>query len=390
MLSERSLYKMRMKPEDFVVEELINLKKSDSGSFSLYRLVKKELDTYEALKIISRKAGVPLKAIGYSGLKDKHSIAVQHITVPKKYRLSLKERNIKLEYLFNVDRKLTLGSHTGNRFTITLRRMKKQTFENLLNNLDFLRAVPVPNYFDSQRFGSLRGSRRFIVEEIARGRYEEALKIYLTSRYRKEKGYIKEIKDKIKVNWGSWSELKQSLKLMKRYENFLDIVSYLEKREDYFGGLKLIRRHLMKIFSSAYQSYMWNEALKRILVENLGTGALKEVEYLAGSLYFIKKGYYENFFEEFEGRKLRLPHRENPEPIYQEFLAGRGLKMEDFDILEEFGAAFQKKDRDMFFRAENIRVENKGKEGKGYFLTLSFSLPKGSYATAFLKALAAA
>ncbi len=385
MISERKLYKLRMEPEDFIVEEILNFSEDPDGKYYLYLLEKRKLSTYEVLKLISSLADIPLRSIGYSGMKDKHALCYQYITLPKK--VELEEKNFKLSYICTVKKRLKLGEHIGNKFTITLRKMKPRIFKSFPSGVEYVSREGLPNYYDSQRFGSMRGSKKFIVEEIARGRYEEALRIYLTSKYRKQKSYIKQIKDIIQINWGNWKEIREKLEKMPKYENFLEIIKYLEGGGDYFGALKLIRQQLMKLFSSSYQSFLWNEAVKRMLVEKLGEKRLVEVEYLAGSLYFPARGISTSEFRELE---LDLPNRHNLEDIYVDMLKSRGFEIEDFDILYEFNAGFHSSRRKVFIFPQDMEVLKSGRDDRGNYITVSFFLPRGSYATTVLKAITSA
>ncbi len=393
MISEKKFYKLRTSPSDFIVEEIINLKPCKKGKYTLYRLTKKNLDTYEAIKIISKRFNIPLNKISYCGMKDKHSLSIQFLTIPKKFRVeSFSEKNIKLQRLFDVNRKLRLGMHLANKFTITLRKMSNSTLEKILSNINFIKTGFIPNYYDSQRFGSIRGAKKkFIFEEIIKKNYEGALKIFLTGKYRKEKGYIKEIKEFIKLNWGNWSACKEFLKEKKKYENFFEIIGYLESNpHDYIGAIKLIRKHLLTLYISAYQSFIWNEAVKKILKDNVGEKCLEEVEYLAGSLYFLKKGDYKDFFHKYGKFSLPLPSSKIKIKLFETILSERGVNIEDIDrTAEVIGITPAKALRRVLIKPKNLEVITYGREN-GNFLTLSFILPPGSYGTVVLKSLLAA
>ena len=114
-------YVLRKKLSEFQVEEIVDLKPSEDGRFSIYRLEKEGLDTYSALKIVAHRTGVPFKDIGYAGLKDRYSRSIQYISIPWKggKHLGFKEKSMSLGFVCRSDRPLRIGIHSGNIFTIT-------------------------------------------------------------------------------------------------------------------------------------------------------------------------------------------------------------------------------------------------------------------------------
>jgi len=390
MISERKLYKLRSREEDFVVEELLSLPRAEDGRFSLYRMTKRKLTTLDALKILARKKRIPLSEISYAGLKDKHGIAVQHITAPREYDLSIEEKNFRVEFLYHTDERLRLGMHLGNRFTITLRKVRRDAYRRLLYNIPRFRGAEIPNYYDSQRFGSLRGAKRFLAEEVLGENYEEALRLHLTSAYRKQKSYIKRIKRFLAEHWGDWRTCREFLERERRYENFLEIVAFLEREEDFKAALRLIPEELRRLYAASYQSFLWNEALKRMLLSALGRDALEEVEYLAGVLYFPKLRHVHALRDALPGEKLEMPSPESRERIYAELLGERGFELRDLRRLERLGMPLARNERSLLFSAEDLRLLDRGTDSGYPWLTLGFSLPPGSYATIVLKALVSA
>ncbi len=390
MIRERKLYKLRSRDEDFVVEEIVSMPRAEHGRYSLYRMTKRKLTTIEALKILAKKKRVALSEISYAGLKDKHGIAVQHLTAPRRYDLSIEERNFKVEFLYHTGERLRLGMHLGNRFTITLRKVKRKAYGRLLYNLPRFKGAQIPNYYDSQRFGSLRGTNRFLAEEVMRGNYEEALRLHLTSVYRKQKGYVKRIKRFIAEHWGDWRTCRRYLERERSYENFLKIVSFLEREEDFEAALRLIPSEMRTLYAASYQSFIWNEALKRMLLEALGSSALEEVEYLAGVLYFPKLPHVHTLKDVLPGKKLEMPSPESRERLFAELLEERGLELRDMRRLEKLGMPLARNERSLLFSPEELRLLDRGSEAGSLWLTLGFILPPGSYATVVLKALVSA
>lgn len=390
-------YTLRSREGDFCVEEIIDLRRKEEGAYSIYRLSKKNLDTFAALRIVSKRTGIPLKLIGYAGLKDRYTSSIQYISIQGKAgkALDFSEKSISLSFVCRSDTPIRLGSHKGNRFRIVLRKMEKTTLLKFKSNLETLGTLPAPNYFDSQRFGSIRGSREFFAISLLKGEYERGLKLILTSRYRKERSYIKAIKKYLEENWGKWSECASYLENQRKYENYLQIFTYLKEQSDFKGALKLVRQQILKIGFSALQSYIWNESLKNYLVSCLGKESLSPVKYEAGELYFLKAdqkrlAIYEAFFKERVHATLPIPHYKKSDdkniPLIQETARNFGIELPKLRKLEDFGVSLLRGKRKMFFRT-NVVLAGEGKEDGKYFAELSFTLPRGAYATVVIKSL---
>jgi tRNA pseudouridine13 synthase len=386
MLDERKFYKLRTRAEDFIIEELLG-KPGRTGGFGLYLMEKKHLTTLDAVKIVAKKCDIPFRAIGFAGMKDKHALARQFITVPRKYSLKLDEPNLKLRLIGYRRKPLKLGSHRGNKFTIILRKMRPGILERLRRNA--LTEIPIPNYYDSQRFGSIKGSGEFPAVEIMRGNYEGALKMLMTSYYRKERSHAKKIKRFLGQHWRQWSVCRRFLEGERRYENFHEIVSYLEENpEDYQGALGLIRGSVMELVIASFQSFLWNEALKDIMHRNLGERRLYRVKYAAGHLVFHRKraGRNTQFYEEYGEKDLELPHPgiRGPEAeIYGSLLRRKNLSIKDLKaLMGRHGVPDS--GRKMFFRTKKLRIRPliKGSDREAF---VSFITPPGSYGTIVLK-----
>ena len=134
---------MKEKPSYFQVKEIINLEFDEKGQYSYIKLKKRNLNTLQALKIISDKLRIPLKQIGFAGNKDKRAITTQYISIPRISKDKIEKINsnkIRLTFLGYGNKRINLGSSLGNKFKIK--------FENKLKKIYFCE-----NYFDDQRFG---------------------------------------------------------------------------------------------------------------------------------------------------------------------------------------------------------------------------------------------
>lgn len=149
--------RFRATAEDFIVEEIDGFDATGSGEHLLLTIEKRGMNTAFAIRQIAAWAGVAEMAIGHAGLKDRHAVTRQRISVhlPKRVAPDLASlqsdslRVIKSEWHA---KKLPRGALAGNRFVLTLRDVQglRAAVEQ---RLQAIAGRGVPNYFGEQRFG---------------------------------------------------------------------------------------------------------------------------------------------------------------------------------------------------------------------------------------------
>ncbi len=126
-----------------------------AGSIFFYKL--KKPTVIRRAKQLARFYQVPLRDIGYSGLKDRHAVTRQYFSVrlpgvkPGTYTLPEHDDYRVISHILH-DKKLKRGYHRYNDFTIRLRQVQGDT-AIIDSRLAYIRANGCPNFFDSQRFG---------------------------------------------------------------------------------------------------------------------------------------------------------------------------------------------------------------------------------------------
>ena len=149
--------RLRVTPEDFLVEELAGFEASGAGEHLLLTIEKRGMNTAFAAKRIAQWAGVAESAIGYAGMKDRHAVTRQRFSVwlPKKIAPDIEALHSDelrvLEHAWHA-RKLPRGALAGNRFVLALRDVDGQR-DAIETRLHAMAAQGVPNYFGEQRFG---------------------------------------------------------------------------------------------------------------------------------------------------------------------------------------------------------------------------------------------
>jgi tRNA pseudouridine13 synthase len=143
-------------PEDFRVQEIPAYLPSGDGEHWYVELEKRSLSTPDLVRRIAEAAGVDSRDIGYAGLKDKHAITTQWLSLPGRAQApdtwSLPEA-IRLLRVSRHANKLRTGHLNGNRFRITLSGVEPDALPRAQAIAERLRAQGMPNYFGAQRFG---------------------------------------------------------------------------------------------------------------------------------------------------------------------------------------------------------------------------------------------
>jgi tRNA pseudouridine13 synthase len=183
------------------------------GPYTLFLLEKKGMTTEQAVRRVAARLAIPVKEIGYAGLKDKHAATSQYVTI-KNASAGFRENDMSLTPVGKTNRHINIGDLEGNFFEIRVQR--------LLGGKMSVLKKPVPNYFGFQRFGT-GGKNSAIGLLILRRQYEQALEA------------INEIQN----------------------EEFADIREAGRKR--------------LKFFVHAYQSDLFNKVLKGCIINKRKT-----------------------------------------------------------------------------------------------------------------------
>ncbi|MFW5990555.1 MAG: tRNA pseudouridine(13) synthase TruD, partial [Campylobacterales bacterium] len=143
-------------PKDFVVTEVPLYEFSGEGEHLVLKVAKRGLSTHELLNTLSSSAHIPIKEIGYAGLKDKQAYTIQHISLPKKYEKNLEylsDENIKILERTLHKNKLKTGHLKGNHFFIRIKKLNPTDATKITSVIDSIRKYGFANYFGYQRFG---------------------------------------------------------------------------------------------------------------------------------------------------------------------------------------------------------------------------------------------
>jgi len=150
---------IRQSPNDFVVEEIPAFAPSGEGEHLYVEITKTNLTTNEAVRRVCRALGVDERGAGYAGMKDRHAVTTQTISVPfprarsADEALRLELDDIAIARAMRHAHKLKPGHLKGNRFTIVLRDVAPSAAPDVIAKLEEAGRFGVPNAFGPQRFG---------------------------------------------------------------------------------------------------------------------------------------------------------------------------------------------------------------------------------------------
>lgn len=382
--------KLKQQPEDFRVEELTDVVAGETGDFALYRLDKTGWTTPDALAAVRRRWQIDHRRLSYGGLKDRHAVTSQHLTIFRGPKRNLSHERVTVTYLGQVAEPFTANEIKANRFTITLRSMTPEAISRADSALGEVASAGLPNYFDDQRFGSVGEQQEFVAKEMVFGRFERALWLALAAPYEHDRADAKREKATLSEFWDKWPECQA--KLPKGHARSL--VSYLAAHPtDFKGAVARLRPELQGLYLSAYQSYLWNKMLAAWLNATFGPANLTSVELKLGTVPAPVRVPDENRGA-WDALTLPLPSaRVKPEPgapwlpIVEEVLKAEGLTLPELKVKGMQKPFFSKGDRPASVRPENLtHITDPDDLNKGRRkLVLHFDLPRGSYATMLVK-----
>ena len=168
-------FHFKQSPRDFVVEEIPLYEFSGEGEHLILFVRKKNLSTPEMIGHIARYLGIKNRDIGYAGLKDKHAMTKQYISVYKKYEEALENfthDGIKIISKFYHNNKLKIGHLKGNRFYIKIKKVNPTSAKKIDEALKNISKDGIPNFFGYQRFGN-DGDNHILGEKLAKGEARE-------------------------------------------------------------------------------------------------------------------------------------------------------------------------------------------------------------------------
>ncbi len=384
---------MRLKtiPDDFRVRELLQWQEVPGGAHIVHLMHKEKLSTPEALSMLVREANVDRSAVAYAGLKDRQAVTDQYVSIERR-AVELKLANLRVQPVGSTDRPLTSKMSGGNAFTIVVRDLLPTKAALLRRSMPSLIKTGFPNYFDDQRFGCLRHGQGFPMRSVLLGDHERALQQFIAEPSPVAITGDVKLKRTLQLRWRDW----EACARIARGPAYGPLFQHLlASPDDFRGALEYVPLRQRVIHAFAYQSFLWNRAVSRLLRGGVDSSQRLRIATLAG---------------DFMGWKYLAPEREEKlkvmrtplfgpdgdggsEPFRKamiEELREAGLTRDDFVRNEVPGMIWKEEPRDVFVKptdVADVRIEADDLNESRCKATLQFSLPRGAYATMLIKRL---
>lgn len=380
--------KLKVTPEDFIVRERLALKLKPAGAYSVYRLEKRHWNTLDCIDHLARRHG--LRPLARAGLKDRHALTTQYLSLPGSGPRLVREANYCLRLVGKADEPVSPALLIGNDFIITVRSLTTTELESFQTNLRLVRQYGLPNYFDEQRFGSARHAEGFIARRLADGHLNGALKLYLATPAATDPPAVRRNKQALAAHWGDW----QACARLATNEAKPALDQLARNRNDFAGAIRRLPRALLDLFLNAWQSWLWNETVVE-LIRSLGVKS-STLDYSQGQLVF----WHQLTPEQMKFLSRAVLPTAAPGISFASERVGRAaaavferenIKPERLRLPVRIpGVYFKSFERQILLRPTRLHLsapaDDERYPGRSK-LRLSFQLPPGSYATIVVKRL---
>jgi tRNA pseudouridine13 synthase len=280
---------IRQSIEDFVVEEVLvdgsraKIEKAaenqvlgaspDRQQYLLCVLVKRNWDTFIAIKNIAKQLGIDQGQIAIAGIKDAKAITAQHITIENGLMEDISKINVRDIVVRPVgyfrDR-LSPYYLLGNSFNVRIKaiNLAKSTIEKriarIIRELEVIGGIP--NFFGHQRFGTIRPITHLVGKAIVKGDFEEAAMLFLAQPSAHEHPASRAARRELQLKQDFKHAMRNFPKQL-RFERLM-LSRLVEKPDDFVGAFRRLPIKLQALFVQAYQSYLFN----RFLSERIRNG----------------------------------------------------------------------------------------------------------------------
>jgi tRNA pseudouridine13 synthase len=389
---------MRIKqiPSDFVVEEQLNLALDKAGSHAIYRVEKRAMTTHQVQIGMAAALNHRRSSIHFPALKDRRSIAIQYASIKGNPPPRIQGRDWTATHAGRLDRPLRPTDIAANRFVLTVRDLPEAEVTRLRQRLHEMAEHGLPNYFDSQRFGSYSPETGFIGARILARDAEGALRTYLSIPLRGDPAQVRRFKGIAADHWGEWGTI---FAAAPRPSNYRSVLTYLRDHpQEYRKALNLIPRQLLSLYLSAYQSFLWNRIAGDYLVgmlsrEVAGPDRTPRVR-IAGAELPIYLTLPPELLDRLRDQRISMPHHRAryPDPTVaaaaESVLKAEGLTPNDLKARILKKAYLSRHQRALLLHPSQMEVDEPVNDDQfpgRQKLVVRFTLPPAGYATLVIR-----
>ncbi|PSP68785.1 tRNA pseudouridine(13) synthase TruD [Halobacteriales archaeon QS_1_69_70] len=412
--------RLRGAPEDFRVREReafdVDIRPLDADPDSyphlVFRATLRAWDTNDFAAALSDALGMSRERVSWAGTKDKRAVTTQLFSVRYDGSDMPALDGADLEPIGRAGRPVLFGDLAGNEFEVVVRDADDPgrvdpICEDLRafardEHADSARTdtsddpgqatVAVPNVFGQQRFGSKRPITHRVGLDVVRGDWEAAAVRYVCESSDREPDRTRRARERV-AETRDWAAATETLPGHLRYERAIAgrLAEGADDPADYRAALEAVPTNLQQLFVNAAQSYAFN----RICSERLRRGLPFGRPVVGDVVCFADDDGLPDpdRTQAVDADRLETVTRHcdrgrafvtaplvgtdtefgagEPEDMARDVLEDLGVEPADFDLPGDFGSAGTRR---------AVRVSTDVDVDRDP-LTLSFSLPRGSYAT---------
>ncbi len=383
--------RLKVTPRDFRVRELLTFENDPAGQHYVHLLSKTKMDTMEALGVVAKLARVTRNDIAFAGLKDRQGETEQWISIRGR-RVDYRGAGVQVSFKGRSKTPINSKQSTGNSFQIVVRDLDWPEAEKASVMTRQMKRDGFINYFDDQRFGSLRHGQGMPMHAVLVGNFEGALhRILARPSTRAVSGDVK-LKQLLEKHWGDWDACLS----IARGPLYQPVFQHLQRQpEDFKGALAKVSSRNKLIHAFTYQSYLWNQAVHKYLWQRLGKRNRLLIPSEIGAMCTFNKLDDEprEILQKLDS-PLYAPDGEGGSPefhtIMLDLLHHEELKPKEMRENQVPGMYWRQESRPILVVPENMRISqpDEDEEDRRFAkLTLTFALPRGAYATMLIKQL---
>jgi tRNA pseudouridine13 synthase len=410
--------RLRREPADFRVREREDFDAepidadTDAYPHLLLRVTLRDWDTNDFARALSNRLGISRERVSWAGTKDKRAVTTQLFTLDGIEPGAVPDLDgVDYEVVGRTGRPILFGDLAGNAFEVTVRETDgteraEETLQELATfgggqSNDETPVVGVPNYFGQQRFGSKRPVTHEVGLAILRGDWKEAVMTYVGNPSEREPEKTRDARAFVDESHDWQAALDQFPRQLTHERAMLHRLTESDDGPDDFReALEALPTNLQQLFVHAAQSYVFNRILSLRLERGLpfdrpvagDVVCFTDNDAPAGltvpdtdRTQRVDESRVDSVTRHCErdrafvtaplvGTETELGDGE-PGDIERTVLSEVGVEPADFDLPGEFHSTGTR-------RAVLVRTTL----GLGFEpLELSFSLPRGSYATVVLR-----
>jgi tRNA pseudouridine13 synthase len=275
---------IRRVAEDFVVEEVLvdnskatvekTINKPALGAtalrqrFLLCVLVKRNWDTFIAVKNVAKQLGIDQARISIAGIKDAKAITAQHVTiedVSTEEASKVHVKDVELRPVGYFHEPLSAYYLLGNKFNIKIRSLNqpKATCEKRIAETvgEIVKVGGIPNFYGHQRFGTTRAITHLVGKALVQGDVQKAAMLFLANPSPDEHPASRQVRSELQDSQ-DFKQALQNFPIQLRYERLM-LAHLVEKQGDFAGAFRQLPPKLQMLFVQAYQSFLFNRFLSQ-------------------------------------------------------------------------------------------------------------------------------